>query len=207
MADVPRLMLIADGFASGRPELDADTIADRVCALVEAGVPWVSLRDHGAADESFSERASDMANRIRAVRPDVILSVHGRLDVARQLDAGFHAGSRGAAVSEAAGRWPLGFSAHSATQAVIAARAGANYATFSPVFETKTHPDAAPAGIDALRRCADRAGIPVLALGGITPARARLSRIAGAHGVSVISSLLFAWDAKASVASLIRSLA
>jgi thiamine-phosphate pyrophosphorylase len=207
MADLPRLLLVADGFVSGRPELPAETVAERTVALVEAGVPWVSLRDTGADASTFAARAASLAAQLRAVRPDVLLSVHARLDVARALGAGFHAGSRGAAVADAAGLWPVGFSAHSATQAVVAARAGAHYVSFSPVFETRTHPDAAPAGLDALRRCAERAGVPVLALGGMTPPRARLARIAGAHGAAAIASLLFAWDAPATVASFHRSLA
>lgn len=194
---VPRLMLIADGFASGRVELTASEIRDRVVEAVEAGVPWVSLRDHDAEAEAFAEAASELAGRIRVARPGVVLSVHARLDVAVDLGAGLHVGRRGATLKEArtadlAG--PLGVSAHSATMALRAARGGADYVTFSPVFETRTHPDTVPAGIDPLRLAADRAGVPVLALGGLTPPRARIARLVGAHGAAAISALLFAWD-------------
>ncbi len=196
-ARLPRLMLVADGFASGRPELDAETIRQRVGALVEAGVPWVSLRDHDAPDGAFRQHAEALADDLRQSNPDVLLSVHGRLDVARALGAGFHAGRRGETVEEAvrAGlSGPVGASTHSATTTVRAAKAGADYTTLSPVFATRTHPEAAPAGIDVLRLASGRAGVPVLALGGITPPRARIARIVGAHGVAVLSALLFAWD-------------
>lgn len=194
---LPRLLLIADGFASGRPELDAESIRQRTVALVEAGVPWVSLRDHAADPDAFSDAAAALAESVRQARPDVVLSVHGRLDVARQLGAGVHVGRRGATLAEAVGAQlagPVGVSAHSATTAAHAGRGGADYATLSPVFETRTHPDAVPTGIDPLRLAVERAGLPILALGGITPPRARIARMVGAHGVAAISSLLFAWD-------------
>lgn len=195
--EIPRLLLIADGFATGRTELDAETIRQRAVALVAAGVPWVSLRDHEADGEAFHQAAVALAAALREADPDVRLSVNGRLDVAAEIGAGFHAGRRGATVSEAIAAelaGPVGFSAHSASQALRAAREGADYVTFSPVFETRTHPDQLPAGIDPLRLAAERSGVPVLALGGMTPPRARIARLVGAHGAAAISSLLFAWD-------------
>ena len=199
---VPRLLLLADGFASGRTEMEAADVCRRTVALVEAGVAFVMLRDH-AADEGaaggagFSAAAEALARDLRAANPDVRLCVNTRLDVALGLGAGVHVGRRGPTVAAAvaAGAASVGFSAHSATQARAAANAGAAYATFSPVFATRTHPEAVPAGLDPLGLAARRSGIPVLALGGITPPRARLARMAGAHGVAVLSALLFAWDA------------
>ena len=194
---VPRLLLIADGFASGRVEMDAETVRQRAVALVAAGVPWVSLRDGRAEPDAFAEAARRLAEALREVRPDVVLSVHGRLDVAREIGAGLHVGRRGAALAEAVGAGlagPLGVSAHSATAALAAAKGGADYATFSPVFETRTHPDAVPTGVDPLALAAERATVPVLALGGMTPPRARIARLVGAHGAAAVSALLFAWD-------------
>lgn len=194
---LPRLLLIADGFAAGRPELDADAVRQRAVALVAAGVRWVSLRDQDAAPDVFAREAARLAAAVRAVRPDVLVSVHGRLDVALDVGAGLHVGRRGAALADAVAAGlagPVGVSAHSATGAVQAARGGADYATVSPVWATRTHPDAVPTGIDPLQLAAQRAPIPVLALGGVTPPRARIARLVGAHGAAAISALLFAWD-------------
>lgn len=209
MAGLPRLLLIADGFASGRPEMEAADVRSRTLALVEAGVPWVSLRDHEAPPDEFAQHATDLAGALRRARPDVSLSVHGRLDVTRDLGAGVHCGRRGPTVEEAISgglKGPVGASAHSATGAVRAARAGADYVTLSPVFATRTHPDAVPAGIDPVRLASEWAGVPVLALGGMTPPRARIVRLAGAHGAAAISGLLYAWDAEATVAEFLRAL-
>ena len=206
---VPRLLLIADGFASGRPELDAEAIRQRTVALVAAGVPWVGLRDHAAEPDAFARAADELADEVRAVRPDVVLTVHGRLDVAEQIGAGFHVGRRGATLEQALAAGlagPVGISAHSATAVARAGRAGADYATLSPVFETRTHPDAVPTGIDPLRLAAERGGLPVLALGGMTPPRARIARLVGAYGAAAISSLLFAWDEARTVRQFLEAL-
>ncbi len=205
---VPHLLLIADGFASGRAELSASEIRQRVIDVAAAGVPWVSLRDHDADDAAFAEAARDLAAALRDVRPDVVLSVHGRLDVAREIGAGLHVGRRGATLADAVAAelpGPVGVSAHSATGAAHAARGGADYATFSPVFATRTHPDAVPTGIDPLRLATERSGLPVLALGGMTPPRARIARLVGAHGVAAVSALLFAWDADRTVRQFLEA--
>ena len=206
---LPRLLLIADGFVTGRAELDAGTIRERAVALVGAGVPWVSLRDHAAAGPDFREGASRLAAALRAAAPDVVLSVHARLDVARELGAGLHAGRRGAPLAEAVGaglEGPRGVSAHSASAVLAARKAGADYATLSPVFPTRTHPDAVPTGIDPLRLAVERSGLPVLALGGLTPPRARIARLVGAHGAAAVSALLYAWDEARTVRQFLDAL-
>lgn len=194
---VPRLVLVADAFASGRDEMTAADVQRRTVELAGAGVPGVMLRDHAATDADFARSARALVRDLRSANPDVWIVVNARLDVAETLGTGVHVGVRGPSVFEARTRGVscVGYSAHSATQARAAAKAGAAYVTFSPVFETRTHPEAVPSGLDPLALAARTAGIPVLALGGLTPPRARLARMVGAHGVAVLSNLLFAWDA------------
>jgi thiamine-phosphate pyrophosphorylase len=98
------------------------------------------------------------------------------------------------AVSGGRGR-PLGNSAHTLNDIQHAATAGFDYATFSPIFSTQTHPEAVPAGIEALTEvCTSVPNFPVFALGGITPERAQDCLDAGAFGVAVLSDLLDAAD-------------
>ena len=200
-----RLLLLADGFAAGRPELSASIIRARTLALVDAGIRWVLLRDPAASPTVFAEAATELATDLRDRQPDVSISVSDHADVARQLDAGLHVGQRGPALADVTDLPLVGFSAHSATQALVAQRAGADYVTFSPVFRTRTHPDAAPAGLDALRRCVGAVEIPVLALGGMTAPRARLAAAVGASGAAAISSLLFAYDPAVTVPRFLRA--
>jgi len=85
----------------------------------------------------------------------------------------------------------LGASTHDAATASRAARDGADFVLFGPVFPTLTHPDVPAQGLDRLAEVA-RVGIPVIAIGGITMERVLLVREAGAAGVAAIRAL---WDA------------
>jgi thiamine-phosphate pyrophosphorylase len=76
----------------------------------------------------------------------------------------------------------VSISCHSAKDVAQAADDGASFVVFAPVFEKK---DATPAGLEGLRQ-ACRAGIPVLALGGVTLENARSCLQAGASGIAGI---------------------
>lgn len=209
---LPRLMLIADGFASGRGGRPAEAVQACALRLVNAGVEAVQLRDHAASAAAFGEAAAAFAARLRARRPDLVLLVNTHADVASALGAGLHVGRRGPAVATARehlGPGPLlGYSAHSPEAAQRAVEARANYVFFSPVFATPSHPEAAPAGLEALTRtCAAVPGVPVYALGGLTPERTRASRAAGAYGVAVLSALLDAPAPLQALRAFLRALA
>lgn len=202
----PRLCLVADGFVSGRPDLDAAAVVARTLDLVAAGVPWVALRDPAATDAAFLRQAGRIAERLRALRPGVTLSVHGRLDAARRLGAVYHATETSPPVAEAVAAGVVaGASVHTAPAAARAARDGAAYVFFSPVFATRSHPGVPPAGLDALRHCVAEARVPVVALGGMDPSNARLARLAGAHGAAAVSSLLLAWDPAVAAAQFLEA--
>jgi len=85
--------------------------------------------------------------------------------------------------------WPrnpiVSVSCHSARDAVQAARDGATFALFAPVFEKKDVPGSSRAGLGLLRE-ACRANIPVLALGGVTLQNSEACRRAGAAGIAAI---------------------
>lgn len=246
---LPRLMLIADGFASGRVQQTAGDVQRQVVALVEAGLSFVQLRDHAASDELFRTTARELVEHIRSIRSELIVSVNSRVDVADELHSGLHLGrkivkpvsatarlhssspfrhpssrhvaghpleretvesprqgntraERGGGVLlqnviEASGgrSRPLGFSAHSFEDIQHAATNDFDYATFSPIFPTQTHPETSAVGIDALMKvCASVPDLSLFALGGITPERTEACLDAGAFGVAVLSDLLDAAD-------------
>jgi thiamine-phosphate pyrophosphorylase len=76
----------------------------------------------------------------------------------------------------------IGVSCHSFKDLAQAAANKASFAVFAPVFEKK---DAHPAGLEMLREVS-QAGIPVLALGGITLSNAQSCLEAGAAGIAGI---------------------
>ncbi|SDE11998.1 thiamine phosphate synthase [Rhodospira trueperi] len=76
-------------------------------------------------------------------------------------------------------------------RALARARAlNADMAVLSPVFPTASHPDAATLGPVRFTLMSRRAGLPTVALGGITPATAPRLRHSGAAGLAAVSG----WD-------------
>lgn len=203
-ATLPRLILIGDGF----------TDAERWNEVLEASehVPWVQLRDHDAPLGTFREQAADLAAHIREVSPATMISVNARLDVAAQLEAGFHAGAEGATVAEARMRLGpvpvVGFSAHYLTEAKTAVADGADYVFFSPIFASPSKPGYVGVGVEELREFCKRIGadVPVYALGGITPERVEPCLEAGAYGVAVLSGILHQEDFRAAAESYLDAL-
>lgn len=83
----------------------------------------------------------------------------------------------------------FGVSAHS-LESILGAEAGeADFVTLSPIFATSSKPGKAPLGLKALEDAARQTRIPIIALGGITPERARDCMNAGASGVAAISAI------------------
>jgi thiamine-phosphate pyrophosphorylase len=192
---LPRLLLVADGFAGGRDEMSGEQVRVRVRQAVEAGVAWVLLRDYGVADDDFAGAAFDLVAELRAIEPSLILSVGRHLELANALDAGVQTGRDGPSISEvreAIGPLhPVGYSAHDAGEAAAEAEAGADYILLGPVYQTTTHPGWPALGIEALSDAAQVAGpVPVFAIGGVTPALVPACRAAGAFGVAVLGGIL-----------------
>ena len=98
----------------------------------------------------------------------------------------------------------IGSSTHSMEQLELAVSEPVDYIAFGPVFSTSSKQQPDPVvGLDGLARAAARAsaaGLPLVAIGGITLERAPDVLAAGAASVAVISDLL-AGDWRRRVAS------
>ena len=66
---------------------------------------------------------------------------------------------------------------------------GADLIFVSPVFATRSHPGAATLGLAGFARLARLAAMPVIALGGMTARRARLTKKLGGYGWGAIDGL------------------
>jgi len=123
------------------------------------------------------------------------LFVNDRLDIALALNAaGVQLGAGSLPVSAARrvrAAWWVGKSVHDLAEADAAKAEGADYLLVGPVYATASHPDRAPLGLETLGRISEL-GLPVIAIGGIDPARARQVKAAGAYGAAAIRAL---WDA------------
>jgi thiamine-phosphate pyrophosphorylase len=82
-------------------------------------------------------------------------------------------------------------------------RDGADYVFFGPIFPTPSKEHfGPPQGVESLAQVCGATSIPVLAIGGITPAKAESCVIAGAAGIAAIRLFQDAVDPFAVVQSL-----
>lgn len=128
-------------------------------------------------------------------RPPVRLFVNDRLDVALAARAAGVQLTRDSLPPTDArdlnADWWIGRSVHSLEEARSAQAEGADYLLAGPVFETASHPGLTPMGVDRLAEIV-RLGSPVIAIGGVSPERAKVLKQAGVYGVAAIRAL---WDA------------
>lgn len=129
------------------------------------------------------------ANELVAASPVPVL-VSSRCDIALATGAaGVNLPERDIAIGDArtlVGQRLIGRSVHSIDAALQAERDGADFVIFGPVWKSESHPDSAPAGLQALAAVARELRIPVLAIGGVTEDRIAECAAAGAAGYAAI---------------------
>jgi thiamine-phosphate pyrophosphorylase len=142
-------------------------------------------------------QAARMARRITA-EAGVLLIVNDHVDIALDVGAdGVHLGQDDMPIARARERargrsgFLVGASTHDIDQVRIAIAAGADYVGFGPVFSTQTKENPEPVrGLDLLREAVSAAGeVPVVAIGGITPERAREVAAVGASAACAIGAV------------------
>ncbi len=186
------------------------TLAAAVRLALKGGVQAVQVREK---DLPVRELLA-MAQELRGITKEfeARLFINDRVDVAVAVEAdGVHLGHESMpadAVRKIVGKKMLiGVSTHTLVEAMDAEKAGADFVTFGPIFETpsKMH-YGAPVGVAALRTVKEHIRIPVFGLGGITSNA--LSRVmnAKADGIALISAILAADDVEWAAHDIIRRL-
>jgi thiamine-phosphate pyrophosphorylase len=184
------LLVVTDRLQAGAPLLET------VAAICAAGGRWIWFRDRDLDPGERRRLAESLSGVVRS--SGAFLTVGGDVELAASVAAdGVHLPS-GASVSAArrllGARALIGVSAHGLDDVRRAAEAEADYVTLSPIFPSSSKPGYGPAlGVSAIGTAA-RCGVPVLALGGITPSRAGDCRLMGAAGVAVMGDLMRADD-------------
>ncbi len=108
-------------------------------------------------------------------RHDGLLLLAGHADQARAWGAD---GSHGRGAGHGLRSAPI----HDFRELRAAERARASFVFLSPVFATRSHPDAAPLGIARFAWLARRTALPVIALGGLNETRGKKLASFGAYG-------------------------
>ncbi len=165
-------------------------------ALMEAVGPRVAvhLRASGTPARALLERALEL--RVVAETTGSMVLVNDRLDVAMAAGVdGVQLTSRSLGVPDARRVAPdvvIGASVHAPAEAWLAAAAGADFVVAGHVYATESHPGEPGRGEGFLRELVAAAdGVPVIAIGGITPDRAAAVVAAGAHGIAAIRGIWF----------------
>lgn len=189
----------------------------KIEAAAAAGVDWIQIREKDLSGRDcalLTREALQRATKSQAsdaARTRII--VNDRLDVALSESAGgVHLGEKSLPAAEAKrlvvnrgerNDFVVGVSCHSLEAARSAARDGADYLFFGPVFATASKAAlGAPQGLERLATVCRGISIPVLAIGGITLENASACFAAGASGIAAIRLFQDAQD----VSSLVQSL-
>jgi thiamine-phosphate diphosphorylase len=177
----------------------------RAAAIAAAG-PAVAL--HVRARGAKAALLAAAAGRLLALArpPEAAVLVSERSDVAAAVGAhGVQLARRDLTPTDARRVLPhgwIGCSVHNRSEAEEAVREGADFLVVGNVYDTATHPGRPAAGLELVRQ-ATVLGVPVIAIGGMTPERVSAVRAAGAYGVAAIRALWHAPDpASATLAML-----
>ncbi|MFO0773103.1 MAG: thiamine phosphate synthase [Nitrospiraceae bacterium] len=199
-----RLYLVTD-----RTQTVARDLVSLVAQAVAVGLPAIQVRER---DLSASELLRLVHQLKQAAQPTTHILVNDRLDVAMAADLdGVHLRSDSLPIRQArnviGAQRLLAVSTHSVDEVRRAEAEGADFALFGPIYDTPSkRAFGAPQGLRALEQAARAVTMPVFAIGGITAARVRDVRRAGAYGVAVIGALLSAPDIAQATRALLHEL-
>ncbi len=160
----------------------------------KAGVKIIQYREKNKNTLEMIKEAEKIGKLCK--KNDVLFIINDRVDIALAVDAdGVHLGSDDMPCSTArkilGNRKIIGLTVHNTAEAVEAERSGADYIGVSPVFETRTKPDAGkPGGIKFIEAVKKKIKIPFVAIGGINETNIADVLKAGAKSVAIISAIV-----------------
>lgn len=189
-AVVPPLHVVTDDAVVAR--MDFLPLAEAVVAAGGAELA-LHLRAPGMSGRGLWQMAR--ALQFVVAGQGTWLMVNDRADVARSVAHGVQVGQRGLTAADArrvmGDERIVGVSVHSADEARAALDGDPDFLVAGTIWETESHPGRPGAGVELIGRIA-ALGVPTVAIGGVTPARAGETRRAGAAGVAVLRGV---WDA------------
>jgi thiamine-phosphate pyrophosphorylase len=163
-------------------------------ALMAGGARLLQLRGKDVSDAELLEAVRRALPAVREAGGALI--VNDRADVALIAGAdGVHVGQDDLPPAECrrllGARALVGWSTHDLGQLRLAASQPIDYVAFGPVFATSSKRGADPVvGLEGLSAARRETTLPLVAIGGITRARAREVVAAGADGVAAIGDLI-----------------
>lgn len=165
-------------------------------ALLRTGISHLQIRAKHLGARDYLALVERVAPAARSA--GVELLVNDRVDVAKSSGVGVHLGQDDLSVRDArrllGPAAVVGYSTHTLEQLDAALREPCSYVAMGPVYATSTKAAPDPVvGLDGVSRAAAKtrpAGMPLVAIGGITLSMAPAVVAAGADAVAVISDLV-----------------
>ena len=205
---VPILCYVTDrkGLASAGNH-HIESLLKRVATAAAAGIDWIQLREKDLSGKELASLTRAAVAQTKQINEGngtlTRIIVNDRLDVAlSEHSGGVHLGEHSLPVHDVCkwlaakpdlaerDKFLVGVSCHSVQAALSAARAGADYIFFGPVFATPSKASfGAPQGLQRLAEACSAVTIPVLAIGGITLDNACDCFAAGVGGIAAIRLL------------------
>jgi thiamine-phosphate pyrophosphorylase len=160
-------------------------------SAIDVGVDVIQIRESDVPTGVLAEFVRRVV--VRATGTSTRVVVNDRADIALVSGAdGVHlrgSGPPASRVRALSGDWMIGRSVHPEDPESLSL--DADYLLFGTVFPSGSKGAGVPvAGLSALGERARHSRVPVLAIGGLTPARARECRAAGAAGIAAIGAFL-----------------
>ena len=188
-----------------RMRMSTRTLGEAVELAVIGGCTLVQLREKEIPALDFYMLALEIKKITD--RYGIPLIINDRIDIAMAAGAaGVHIGQQDIPADIARkviGKdMLLGVSVGSATEALDAVKAGADYLGVGAMFPTGTKPDAGFVSMEELGRIRKAVDIPIVVIGGISRENAMLFRPMGVDGLAVVSAVIAQPDIKASAADL-----
>lgn len=183
--------------------------AEVLRGILAGGAAAVQVREKELCDRALLARARTVAEAAHAAgAAGAMAIVNDRPDLALLAAAdGVHVGPEDLAVYEArrivGPDKIVGATSHTLAQALAAAEAGADYTSCGPMFPSTTKPQEVIPGPALCAEVAARVGLPVVAIGGITAARAPEVLAAGARWIAASSAVCSAEDPEAETRRLV----
>jgi hydroxymethylpyrimidine kinase/phosphomethylpyrimidine kinase/thiamine-phosphate diphosphorylase len=180
-------------------------LLERVGTALRGGV---SVLQYRAKDKPYDACLTEGAALKRLCGANnVLFIINDDLKLARELDAdGIHLGQDDGSVAAARELLGpdkiIGVSTHTLEEALKAQADGADYLGFGAMYPTDSKAVTHMPGTTGLAAVRDQVGLPIVAIGGISPANACRVIEAGANAVAVISAVLSAPRPELAVAEL-----
>jgi thiamine-phosphate pyrophosphorylase len=197
-----RLLVVTDRHrTNGRP------LVSLLQRVLSAAAPAIQLRERDLSARELVTLARE-AQALTASRKSQLL-INDRIDVALALEGvGVHLRSNSLPVLVArellGAQRLLGISVHTVEEGLLAQSQGADYIVLGPIYETPSKQMfGPPLGIHTLEKACQLIRIPIIGIGGVTAARAREMRCAGAFGAAVITAILGADDIESATRELL----